>query len=919
MMSNALLATKYYPPRTNQANIITRPELIHSLEQSHAKLILVSAAAGFGKTTLVLDWMAHSDRKMAWLSLDGRDNDPLVFWRYVVKSLQLASILPGDQSATMLDAQQPPPLREFITVLINDLAPPAAPAGAADVLVLDDYQDIEHPEIHQSVNWFLEYLPPGLQVVVTTRSDPPFNLPRLRAHGDLLDVRAADLRFKPSETRELLNDRLALALQPKEVEVLANRTEGWIAGLQLAAISLRESPDRSQFVRDFAGDDRFIADFLVEEVLNLHSPRRQEFLLQTSILDEFNAELCAAVTGETQARQILHQLEMDNVFLVPLDNRREWFRYHRLFADLLNERLIERFPKDQIAESYQKASRWYQDQQLYEQAVDYARRTGDAQLVLDLLGKFSDQYFINSQLTALNNILEELPAKAINQRPKILIVSAWSLLATGYFQEVEARLSAFERLCGCRAEDILQAGSPANAGIDPQTFSGLIEVAAIRANLAINTFDLEDIFLWGQRVLPYLTDEGQPYITNPPHFLRPPVLFMLGLAHKYTGDTSRAAYYFREAVAEARSTENGHILALAGGHLAEVRILQGQLREAERICLQMLDEVQNYGPQATPFAGILEIYLGELDYERNRLEDARRHYERGLEQVRVWRHFDAIVNGYAGLIRLAVSRDDPQNAQAALEELNEFLTSHGGDYMQPAVRSLQAWLYLSQGNLHAAENWVRTSGLEQLQPVPYLVEKDFLVYIRYLIARGEYETARQHLLNLQQNVKEGGREGRMITINLLLAQTETRVGHSEEAAAALQKAALLASPENYQRTFLDEGPWLQESLEALLESGVNSVYFSYLAGLFARQELPQAVESEPADSPAGALIEPLSPREQDVLELLDKGLSNKEIADRLSISLTTVKSHNSSIYQKLNVDNRTRAVVRARELNLLPS
>lgn len=239
--------------------------------------------------------------------------------------------------------------------------------------------------------------------------------------------------------------------------------------------------------------------------------------------------------------------------------------------------------------------------------------------------------------------------------------------------------------------------------------------------------------------------------------------------------------------------------------------------------------------------------------------------------------------------------------------------------MQPAVRSLQAWLYLSQGNLHAAENWVRTSGLEQLQPVPYLVEKDFLVYIRYLIARGEYETARQHLLNLQQNVKEGGREGRMITINLLLAQTETRVGHSEEAAAALQKAALLASPENYQRTFLDEGPWLQESLEALLESGVNSVYFSYLAGLFARQELPQAVESEPADSPAGALIEPLSPREQDVLELLDKGLSNKEIADRLSISLTTVKSHNSSIYQKLNVDNRTRAVVRARELNLLPS
>lgn len=916
-MTDSLLATKFYPPRVNPAVIVSRPALLERLSQSRAKLVLVSAAAGFGKTTLVLDWIAQAKRNVAWLSLDGRDNDPLVFWRYVVSAMQRASILQADRAAAMLDAQQPAPLREFITVLLNDLAGGEAFDRAPDLLVLDDYQDIEHPEIHQSVNWFLEYLPPQLQVVVTTRSDPPFNLPRLRAHGELLDVRAADLRFRTTEAQELLNERLSLGLKTDEVTVLANRTEGWVAGLQLAAISLKESPNRSQFIQDFAGDDRFIADFLVGEVLNAHPPDRQDFLLQTSILDQFNAELCTHLTGEKQARKLLYEFEQDNVFLVPLDSRREWFRYHRLFADLLQERLLERCSQDELAQRYQKISGWYQGQEMYEQAVDYAHRSGSIQMVLDMLETFGEWYFMNSQLHKFNALLEALPDEDIEKRPRLLIMSAWSLLATGRSQEVEGRLQAFERLCGYQANEMLQLSPDEIASITPQTFSGLIEVAAIRANLAINVFNLEDIFQWGLRVLPYLTDEGQPYIYNPPHHLRPPVLFMLGLGHKFQGGSEEAAYYFQEAIAEARRTENGHVAALAGGHLAEVRILQGQLNAAGRICTQMLEEVHAFGPQATPFSGILEIFLGDIAYERDRVPDARQHYETGLEQVRIWRHFDALVNGYSGMVRIHIAEGDQAAAQAALGELQDLLTNQGGDYMLPAVRAQQAWLDILQGRLHIAENWVHTSGLERMQPVPYLLEKDYLIYVRFLLASQKYEQAREYLKGLQETVRAGGRTGRLIKVLLLLAQAESGLGDRPAASAAIQQAVLLSAPENYVRTFLDECPALSDILDDLLAAGASGAFLSYLAGLIGSEQGRQAPETARQAAEYPGLVEEISPRELEVLHLLEQGLSNKEIADRLTISITTVKSHTGSIYQKLEVANRTRAVARARELGLL--
>jgi LuxR family maltose regulon positive regulatory protein len=895
--------------------LVPRERLHNQLDSNAAaRLVLVSAPAGFGKTSLIFEWTAERSGPCAWLALDNQDNEPYMFWRYVTASLQRSAILVDTLVADLLSASQAPPLMEILQRLVNDLVGTEYPAGQKALLILDDYHVINNPEIHESLNYFIEYLPPVLSLVIMTRSDPPFNLPRLRARGDMLEVRAADLRFSPGEAEDLLNRVLNLDLQPEQLQVLASRTEGWVAGLQLAAISLKEAPDRRRFFQEFAGDDRYVADYLLEEVLQQRPEKMQQFLLYTSILERFSAELCNAVTGDRDGQQMLQALETENLFLVTLDNRREWYRYHRLFGDLLQERLLEQIEAEQLALLYGRACDWFAAHAYPQEAIELAQKSGQTGRVLDLLTRYGAAFFVNSQLTLLNRFIDSLPASALADQPKILMMSAWSLLATGRSEEVETRLQAIEQFLGANAEMLFSEDTEIFDQLDQATQSGLIEVGAIRANLAINTFDLDQIFQWGNRVLPYLTDEGQAFIYNPPNHLRSPLLFMLGLAHKFSGQTNRAAEYFQRAIEQANVVFNAHILALATSHLVEVHILQAHLAAAR----QLAESGLRRGAPASPYAGNLAVQLGQLDYEADDLEQARQHFLAGIEQVRVWRHHDGLIGGYTGLAAIELAENHPDQAYHFIEDLEKILRETTGEFLLPAASAYRALLDLKTGNLQAVSQWVSSTRIDQVDPVPYLLEKDYLLYVRWLIARERWDSAHEKLHILKNSVESGGRIGRLIQVLLLLTQVYLGNQNQDEAVAAFEQALALAQPEKFVRTFLDEGLPVVRLLLHFQEDPHVGMRTRQLLGKLRNVDTHEQIHTRIETMAQGGLIEPLSDRELEVLRLLEQGMTNKEIARKLMIAPTTVKSHTRSIYGKLDVNNRTETISVARLLKILP-
>jgi LuxR family transcriptional regulator, maltose regulon positive regulatory protein len=912
-----LLTTKLIAPRTALSTLVHRDRIVQRLNAAQqAKCILFSAPAGFGKTTVVFDWVTSTDLPAAWLTLDEKDNQPVRFWRYVIAALQQAHMLGESPTAWMLENVPPPPLIEILGILVNELAQQDFSQSPGAVLVLNDYHVINHPEIHESLNFFLDYLPPPFQLVLTTRSDPPINLSRLRGRGELCEVRAGDLRFSLSEATLFLNATLHLGLTTAEIETLVQRTEGWIAGLQLAAISLGDVPDPKQFIRDFAGDDRYVADYLVGEVLLSRSQEIQTFLLTTSILDRLTADLCDVITGRGDARQILQRLEADNLFIMPLDNRREWYRYHRLFADLLHERLLEQESQETIRGLFLTASRWFESKGYFEDAVRSAIKAGDQRRCVDLLETYGSKYFETSQLLTFNELVEQISADERGSHPKLLIMYAWSLLATGQVNTVEPCLQAVEKQLGVAANQIPVLGSPSAEQMDPRVLAALIEVAAIRTNLEINTFNLAKILEWGDILLPHLVDRGQPYLYNPPHLLRPPVLFMLGLARKYMGHTLQSIPFLEEAVQGAITTNNRHIVALAMGHLADLQIQQGRLKTAAETChsgldLLAVDEAQGI---ISPYAGIMQIHLGHLAYERNQFGEAQQLFEKGIRQLKVWRHWDALVSGYSGLVKIYWVKGDLPGAQAALDEIRLILQETQGEPLLPAVFGLQAWLDLASENLSAVDQWAQVNHFDKQTPPPYLLENEYITFIRLLLAKKEWAEVVERIDKLSRSLQENGRIYRLIKVLVLKAIALENTGEMQNSAQTLLHALSLAEPETYLRTFLDEGLIVRRILNRLAKSGQGGTIVAQL--MAANQEVPKVLK-QVREAYTDTGIEPLSERELEVLNLLSQGCSNKEIAVALSISPTTVKSHTRSIYGKLGVSSRSRAVATARASGIL--
>jgi len=902
-MSTPILATKLYipPPRPK---IVLRPRLIERLNEGlHHRLTLVSAPAGFGKTTLLSEWIAAPggipEHPVAWLSLDAGDSDHTRFLTYLVAALQTLvlsrssseqsrraeGIAPtiGEEVLAVLQSPQPPPTESILTALLNEIA--TIPDNF--VLVLDDYHVVDAKQVDNTLTFLIEHMPPQMHLVISTRDDPNLPLARLRARGQLTELRAADLRFTLDEAAVFLNQAMGLNLLAENIAALETRTEGWIAGLQLAAISMQGYQDAGQydvggFIQSFTGSHRFVLDYLVEEVLQQQPENIQTFLLHTSIFDRMCSPLCDAVLLDpaTSGQETLTYLEQANLFIVPLDNERRWYRYHHLFADLLRQRLQQSAASLQT-ELHIRASVWYEDNGLEIEAFRHAVAANDVERAARLVEGEGMPLIFRGAATPVLNWLDSLPTAMLDARPSLWVIYASTLLFASQPIGVEEKLHA--------AEAALQ-----DAELDDKTRDLVGHIAAIRATVAVVHYDVETIVAQSLRALEYLHPDNLP--------VRTATTWTLGVAYQLQGDRAAASQAYTEALTISQAIGHFIITIMAIIGLAQVQESENQLSlaaETYRNALQLV------GDSPLPVACEAHLGLARLLYEWNDMDAAQEHGQQSVDLARQIKNNDRFVTCELFLARLKLARGDVAGAAALLTKADESARLHRFVFQMPEVAAARVLLLIRQGNLEAAAHLAETHELPISQA-------------RVHLAQGDAAAALVLLEPLRRQAEAKGWPDERLKVLALEAVAHQAHGAKEQAVQLLGEALALAEPGVFIRTFVDEGPPMAQLLSEAATQGVMPDYVGKLLAAFETEE--QGSEDKSASSPAPppqSLIEPLSGRELEVLRLVSQGLSNREICERLFLALSTVKGHNRNIYGKLQVQRRTEAVARARELGLL--
>ncbi|HEY9075891.1 MAG TPA: tetratricopeptide repeat protein [Anaerolineaceae bacterium] len=882
-----ILATKFFPPFLGD-RAAARNRLLEKLDSGlhAARLVLVSAPPGFGKSTLVAEWMrAHEGEspalRFAWLTLDDEDNAPLRFWRYVLASLRNIDPCLGEKILPVLQSSPPPPIRAIVASLLNEVVT----LSGRVIMVLDDYHQIRAAEVHDSVNYLLDHLPPNLTVVVLTRSDPPLQLARRRGKGELLELRALDLRFNLLETTFYLNQLMKLNLEAADVAALQNRTEGWIVGLQMAAVAMRSSGSADQlgdphaFITAFTGDDRYIADYLIEEVLQRQPESIQTFLLQTSVLEQFNAPLCDAVTGRQDSRQLLADLERANLFIIPLDHRRESFRFHHLFASLLQQNLISRFGMEQVQVIRQRASTWYEQAGMVSSAIHYALASQDYAAAIRLLERKAGKMFAAGELVPLIQWAEKIPADLLRDHPLLGIIFAWAANVTGQQNICLKYLHLLEELLGVSFTGFLQG--VALPALTPLERSILLEASTIRLSLQINQMEFVGAEDQALRLLEHLaaTPVDQPFVFNPPEHLAAPVTFILALALKLQGNLAAAVERYQQAIRLAEKSNNYHIVAIAFGHLGEIQVIQGRLNAAEQTFRTAIQYYREHPNVATPFFGLAEVGLGTIAFERGQDELAAQHMRRAIEMSTTWRAWEILTPAYQVLARLDLESGRIASAHARMDQLVELVEDQTTPLL-PGIQGYHAYLDMLGGVPGAAEKCLASNSIPPGEgEIPAFFESIALIQAHSLLIAGRLEEAYILCQRVIAGAERNGRMGRVIEALCVQAKVLNDQGKYETAKACLKRARELGIGEGYRRAF------------------------RIADGLDVRQPSPVLL---------------LSPREVEILTLVASGAGNAEIASQLYLSLNTVKKHITNIYTKLGVSTRLQAVEAGRRLKLLP-
>jgi LuxR family maltose regulon positive regulatory protein len=879
-MAGPLLETKLHVP--GHRALVARPRLTERLDRgAESALTLVSAPAGFGKTTVLAEWLAGG-RTAAWVSLDARDNDPAVFWTYVVAAVR--SVAPGIGSAA-LDQ----PIETVLAALLNDVA-----AGADDiVLVLDDYHLIEAREIQAGMAFLLQHRPPQLHLVIAGRADPALSLARLRGRGELVEIRAADLRFRPEEAAAYLTEVMGLDLTAADVAALEARTEGWIAALQLAALSMQGRGDVAGFIAGFAGDDRYIVDYLIEEVLQRQPVEVRGFLLRTSVLSRLSGPLCDAVTGVAGGQATLAALDRGNLFLVPLDDRRRWYRYHHLFGDVLRARLLDEEP-GLVPELHRRAAEWWEGNGDRFEAIRHATAGGHLDRAADLVELALPAAGRDRQEVTVRRWLDALPDPLIRARPVLSDGYAGSILVRGQVDGVETRLRDVERWLDATAAAAPDR-PPGMVVADEAQFRALPAAVAVhRAGQARILGDVEGTMAQARRALELVGPDD--------HLSRGAAATLLGLACWSRGDLDAAHRWYGEGMAGLEKA--GHVSDLLGCGLAlaDIRIAQGRLRDAQAIYERGLQQAgDRAGP---PLRGAADMHVGlaEIRRERDDLDGATRQLRLSEE---LGEHAGLPQNRYRRRVALARVRTAEGDLDAAAGLLAEAERLYAGDY-SPDVRpvtALRERLRIRQGDGAHVLAWARERGLSTADSPSYVREFEHLTLARALLDRSAAADAIGLLDRLLTAAEAGRRTGSVLEILVLQALCHQATADSPAAQSFLERALTLAEPEGYVRLFLDEGAPMTTLLRAAAKRGSTAGYARRLLG---------AETAAPA-----RLVDPLSERELDVLRLLATDLGGPDIARRLVVSLNTLRTHTSHIYAKLGVTNRRAAVRRATELDVL--
>ncbi|CAB4865478.1 MAG: helix-turn-helix transcriptional regulator [Actinobacteria bacterium] len=900
-MAGPLIETKFRIPVRRRGHVM-RSRLHERLTLgTESSVTLLSAPAGFGKTTLLADWLATTaadGRSVAWLSLDERDSDPAIFWPYVVAALRAAGDGPVASALARLHPAEPP-FDTAIAVLLNELS------GISHdiVLILDDYHVIDSEAVHEGMAFFLEHIPAHLHLVIAGRADPAVPLARLRGRGELTEIRAADLRFTPSEAADYLTGTVGLTLTASDVAKLADRTEGWIAALQLAALSMQGRVDTAGFIAGFAGDDRYIIDYLAQEVLLRQPSHVRQFLLQTSILDRLCAPLCEAVTGQDAGQATLAQIERANLFLVPLDDRRRWYRYHQLFAEVLRAHLLDEQPGS-VPDLHRRASIWCDQNDEPSEAIRHALAARDFARAADLIELAVPAKRRARQEVVIRQWLTALPDEVLAVRPVICAAYAGALLATGDIDGVDARLRQAEEWL-----DVDATGSAQMVIVDREGFRllpGSIEV--YRAALAMARGDVPTAVAHAQRALDISPKDD--------HLGRAAAAGMLALAAWFGGELEGAHQAWSDCMtglehAGHESDAVGCAIALAG-----IRVEQGRLSDAMRTYRHALDRAPEPGGATRRGTADMHVGMSEILLERGDIDGATLELRQSSD---LGEHAGLAQNRYrwrVAMARIRMSQGDPDGSIALLDEAERCYISDFYPNIRP-ISAMRARVWASQGAVGKASGWVHEQGLSAEDDLSYLREFEHITLARVLLAQhaaGNAGTALDDAARLLERLlraaEDGARVSNSIEILVLLALARQSQNQKPAASAALHRALALAMPEGYVRVFSDEGSPMATLLRGLPKQA--DAVRSYVR-LLLDASSPQLVSAATHQH----LIDPLSARELDVLRLLSSDLDGPGISRALFISLNTMRSHTKSIYSKLEVTNRRSAVRRANELDLL--
>ena len=894
-----LLKTKLHIPH-RRPDMVPRSLLIKRLnEHIPRKLTLITAPAGYGKTNLASEWIhalqseateATSKHRITWLSLEEADSEPIRFLSYVIAALQQGAPEIGAGALSLFEMAQSPPINTVLNTLINDIAE----LDYHIMLVLDDYHVISHPEIHEALRYLVEHQPHQMHLVITSREDPPLPLPRLRARGEMAEIRMHNLRFSLAEATQFFSYAMKLDLESEVISVLGARTEGWIAGLQLAGFVLKTLPDHQAFMDTFSGSHRYVLDYLTDEVLHSQDEEVRHFLVQTAVLKQFNTELCQAVTGNPNSQFILEQLEQTNMFIVPLDHERVWYRYHHLFADSL----LTELSKAGAAELVKKAAAWHAANDMIFEAVAYALDSADPEFMADMIDVALQQETIwsSGNLVLYSSWLEKLPAQVFAHRPRLSLNTAFVLYLLGRFDE------ALQRIALAETDLVAQSTTPEVERL-------LALVALYRGSIAAVHGDVAqaiELITFAQSRLP----QAERMAHARAHF-------SLGLANELAGQANAAAKNFLLASDKAQSAGVLHLAVHARCSAAQVLIDQGRLHLAEQACRTAIDLTEG---QRFPPLGMALSILGGIALERNDLASAEQLLNEGMALSRQGMLLDHLIAGMAFYVHLTVCQGKTAEFLNAFAEVNTIIEGYGVERAYLIVAAYQARMQLFLADRQAVEQWANAY---QANRPDASFEYAELTLVRYLLISGDVEGVPLILRPLLDTAHREGRFRASMEIKLLFSRYYQDSGDIPMALKWLSEALEIAAPEGFIRIFLDEPPVL-ELLPQVRESAPALV-----AAILGQQKSADDVErlvpserlrtglSEVERLAQPQLPEPLTGQELNILALIVGGQTNQQIADELVITLGTTKWHVHNILQKLGVKNRTQATIRAQELGLL--